>query len=209
MRGMLIGAAVGVAGLLPMAAAAQDVAPWGVGPRIGTHFIPGRVPMAFPKEVKNDLVKGDPALTDVRGDVLFGVDGEYYAGDTWRLGLTGAFDLGKGYTDTNFIVHVDKAMGRFNLVDVLVGGGVGIGQSWWRGERKSKLSVPYYPFRAQAGVAFHQPWYAPQISVFTQYNLPSNQYYTNAAGRELDVKGGSYLSFGLDLTVYFGQLAFD
>jgi hypothetical protein len=186
----------------PMAASA-----WGVGPKIGTTFIPGHMPMSFPSEVEDDTVKGEPAIQGVRGDVLFGIDAVYYAGDAWRLGLTGAIDVGKRYSDTTLIAHYDQAVASFEGMDILAGGGVGFGSMRWRGEKEAKLAVPHYPVRAQVGAIFHRKLAGVQGSVFTQYNIPANHYYTNAAGQELDdVSAGTYLQFGFDITAYFGDL---
>jgi len=180
---------------------------WGVGPRLGTVFIPGHLPMSFPDEVETDTVKGEPAIQGVRGDVIVGVDAVYYAGDAWRLGLTGALDVGKGYTDSTLIAHYDQALASYEGMDFLAGGGVGFGSMVWRGEKEAKLSVPHYPVRVHAGAIFHRKRAGIQGTVFAQYNIPANHYYTTSRGKELDdIGSGTYLQFGFDLTAYFGDL---
>ncbi len=180
---------------------------WGIGPRLGTVFIPGHLPMSLPEEVEDDTVRGDPAIQGVRGDVIVGVDAVYYAGDSWRLGLTGSLDLGRRYTDSTLIAHYDQAIASFEGMDVLAGGGVGFGSMAWRGEKEAKLKVPHYPVRLQIGSIFHRKLAGVQGSVFTQYNIPANHYYTNSSGRELDdISSGTYLQFGFDITAYFGDL---
>lgn len=195
-----------VAGTTARAEPQEEGDPWGVGPSIGTLFIPGHLPMRFPEEVRDDMVQGEPSLERVRGDVQVGVDGVYYAGDAFRLGALAGLGLGSDYFDAHLILHYDQAVASFEAMDVTAGVGVGIGSTTWTGAREARLAVPYYPVRVQVGSIFHQDWTAVQGSLFAQYNLPSNHYFRDSRGNDVDTGGGMYLAFGAELTVYFGRL---
>jgi hypothetical protein len=93
-----LGLAVVTASALAPEAQALDPYMWGVGPRIGTMAIPGRYPVSFPDEIRNDDESG---LERVRGDLFFGVDSTYYASAHSRVGAFAGLGLGTQFFDAH------------------------------------------------------------------------------------------------------------
>lgn len=186
----------------PAAHAQDDV--WGVGARLGTHVVPGQYPIGLPAAVMDDTFKGEPVIDKVREDVVLGIDAVYYATPFWRVGALAGFDLGKGMLDMHVIAHYDTVLVAEDI-DVLAGVGLGFGRTKFFGQKDAVLNIPYYPLRAHVSALLPRDPMAYQATLFTQYNLPSNHYYTDAQGVEQDVGTGFYLTFGLELTVYWGE----
>ena len=174
---------------------------WGIGPRVGTNAIPGAYPVAFPKQVKED-----GTIPKVRADVMFGADAVYYITKRTRLSAMGGMGLGKGFTDLHSSFRYNY-VGQTGALDLLVGGGAGFGTMTFRGEDGSNLRVPYYPLRAEASALLRDEWRGYQASIFGQLNVPSNHFYENSAGEEVDVRGTpfNYATVGIEFAVFFGD----
>ncbi len=204
--------ALGLTALFASAPAqAADVYMWGIGPRLGTNFLPGAYPSAFPKMVADDVVDGTensedpiPVIEKVRGDFLFGFEAQYYVNGGSRIGLLGGFDLGRRYFDAHLIAKYNVVL-QSASVDFLFGGGAGFGTQTWTGEGEGRLRVPYFPLRVEAAGMIRAGWMAFQLTPYFQYNLQSNHFYTNDIGEEVDVGGGFYPTAGIELSVLFGD----
>ena len=188
-------------------AQAANVYMWGVGPRIGTNFLPGAYPSAFPKIVTDDVVDGteDPVIEKVRGDFLFGVEAHYYIDGGSRIGLNAGFDVGKRFFDAHALVKYNRVI-QSASVDFLFGGGAGFGTQTWKGDdNDGRLRVPYFPLRLEVSGMVRADWLAFQLTPYFQYNLQANHFYTDDTGADIDVKGGFYPNVGAEFTVLFGD----
>lgn len=192
----------------PSTAAAADVYMWGVGPRLGTNFLPGAYPAAFPSIVADARQADDPEaalIEKVRTDVTFGFDSQYYINGGSRLGLIGGFGVGKRYFDAHLIGKYDVVI-QSAAVDFLLGGGAGFGTQTWRGTAgDASLRLPYFPVRAEAAGMIRADWMAFQLTVYGQYNIQGKHWYTDETGAAVDVKGGFYPTMGLEFSVLFGD----
>jgi hypothetical protein len=160
---------------------------FGIGPRVGTIVIPGGYPASFPsfdelnqngQETGEKIKIGeDTTIEKVRGDMILGVEGLYWADATNRLAATAGLGLGSGYNDAHIILKYDK-MNAMDALDAFVGGGVGVGVANFRGDSDEHLRVPYYPIRGEAGAIFRQKTYAIQALIFINLNLPGRQTLT-------------------------------
>ncbi len=195
MRNVLMAAAL----LWAPVAQAADVWMWGLGPKVGTVVLPGRMPISFPKKVKED-----DYLEKVGGDISVGVNGVYYANSRSRLGATAGFDLGKRFYDANFVLLYNVAVSA-DAVDFLFGGGVGAGYMRWGGAGESRLGVSYFPFRAETSVLVRDQWRGYQLTAFFNLDIPSSQRYLNEGGLDTEVSWMVYPTFGLELSVMFGD----
>lgn len=198
------------AAVVPEAQAA-DVYMWGVGPRIGTNFLPGAYPSAFPKKVAEEYVDGTedledptPVIQKVRGDVLFGFEAQYYIDGGSRLGMVGGFDVGRRYFDAHVVAKYNRVI-QSASVDFLFGGGAGFGTQRWKGEGEGSLRVPYFPLRAEVSGMVRADWLAFQLTPFFQYNLQANHFFKDDTGADVDVGGGFYATTGLEFSVMFGD----
>lgn len=203
-------AALVVASLCSSAQAA-DVYMWGVGPRLGTNFLPGAYPSLFPKIVAEDVVDGTedledptPVINKVRGDVLFGFEAQYYVDGGSRLAMIGGFDVGKRYFDAHIIAKYNRVI-QSASVDFLFGGGAGFGTQRWKGEGEGSLRVPYFPLRAEVSGMVRADWLAFQLTPYFQYNLQANHFYVDDLGNDVDVGGGFYPTVGLEFATLFGD----
>lgn len=180
---------------------ALDAWMWGVGPKIGTNFLPGRAPLKFPGAV------GDDELISKTGfDFVLGADAVYYANANHRLGVSGDFDFGKNMFDTQFLIKYDYIQPS-QAVDFVLGAGVGAGYMQWSGEGDSKLLVPYYPLRPEMGIMVRDGARAYHATAYLEVDVPSRQTYKDATGDTVDTLGGTgfYMSAGLELGVLFGD----
>lgn len=191
-------AVVALALMTASPAYALDAWMWGVGPKVGTMALPGQFPMAFPPAVKDE---GE--LAKVRGDVILGVDAVYYANSSTRLGASGAFDVGKGFYDMSAMIEYNWVT-QSDALDFILGAGAGAGTMKWTTGQAS-LRVPYYPLRGEIGALIRDQSRGYQGTVFAQYNLPSNHFYTDALGAEVEVGRGIYFTVGVEVAVMFGD----
>jgi hypothetical protein len=183
-----IASAIG-AGLFwsPAALAGNSIYMFGIGPRVGTIVIPGGYPASFPSfsaldengEETGEKVKiaEDTAIEKVRGDLIIGAEGLYWADKDDRLGATAGLGLGDGYNDAHLIIKYDK-MQNMDALDAFIGGGLGVGVANFRGDSPERLRVPYYPIRGEAGVLFRQKTYAFQVLAYVNLNVPGRQTLT-------------------------------
>ncbi len=188
-------------------AQAADVYMWGVGPRLGTTFLPGAYPALFPRAVREATVAGDPEqplIEKVRTDVIFGFESQYYINGGSRIGAVGGFGLGKRYFDAHIIGKYDLVI-QSAAVDFLIGGGAGFGTQRWRGAGESKLRVPYFPLRVEGAGMIRSDWVAYQLTIYGQYNLQSNHFFFDENGEEVEARGGFYPVMGLEFSVLFGD----
>jgi hypothetical protein len=200
MRGWT-GAVVALGVMASDPAWALDPYMWGVGPRIGTTAIPGRYPWRFP-----EYVRENGALLRVRTDLLFGVDAVYYASGKSRAGVFGGFGLGRSYFDVHLQFEYDYVVSA-GAMDFLVGGGLGFGSMTFQGDAagSERLVVPYYPVRVESSAQIRDNSRAYQLTLWSQYSIPSNHFYRDYNGFDQDVSGGFYLGVGLELSVMFGD----
>jgi len=182
-------------------AQAMDVYMWGVGPRIGTSFIPGHYPSKFPTAVSRRESNG---IEKFRDDFFFGAEGVYYVNRHTRTLLTTNVGLAKRYTDLHLLLKYNY-VGQTGAMDFLFGGGLGVGTNRWKGDGDAKLRVPYYPVRVEGSAMIRDETRAYQLGIFAQYNIQSSVTYFDEDGHEIDAKGGIYGYLGLDLTLYFGD----
>jgi hypothetical protein len=188
-------------------ASAADTYMWGIGPRLGTNFLPGAYPAAFPRVVADARTMDDPdeeLIPKVRTDVMFGFEGHYYIDGGSRLGLNGGFGAGRQFFDAHIIAKYDRVI-QSAAVDFLVGGGAGFGTQRWRGAGESSLRVPYFPVRGEVAGMVRSDWTAFQLTTYLQYNIQGQHYFTDEMGEDVDVGGGFYPTVGLEFSVLFGD----
>jgi hypothetical protein len=187
---------------------------YGLGPRVGTVVIPGGYPANFPSfdvpgaHGEDDKLKvgEDTTIEKVRGDIVLGLEGLYWADATNRLGADGGFGFGAGYRDAHLVLKYDR-MTNLDAIDLFVGGGLGVGVASWTGEEDEKLRVPYYPIRGEAGALFRQGGFAIQGLVFLHLNIPGRQTLTLDDDTEYESGFGwaFYPQVGAELSVLFGD----
>jgi len=206
MRSTLFLAAAIVA---PGSTLAAETYMWGVGPRIGTHFLPARYPVKLPRDVAADLetctAQENPCGIDkIWHDFMFGAETFYYLNRHGRMGALLGVDLGPRYSEIHGILVYNYAA-HTGPLDLLAGGGVGAGYSWFSGTGNEKLKVATFPFRLETAAMIRDNTRAYQLKLFTQYNLPSSQKYIT--GSEVNEKPGVgvYLTAGIELSVLFGD----
>jgi hypothetical protein len=175
---------------------------WGVGPRVGTMFVPGRFPLKFPKDIQDSTTT---TLSRVRFDIEGGVEAVYYLSPFTRMSLIGGIGYGQRYLDGHVLVLYDYVVSS-GAMDFMFGAGVGFGSARFRGtDLNEVLKMPYYPFRADVKALIRDKTRGYQGTLYFQYDLPSRFYYTNTDGLSQDVKGGLALTLGLELSVLFGD----
>ncbi len=200
---------------------------YGLGPRIGTIVIPGGYPASFPSfdqvdengETTGEKVKigNDTSIEKVRGDVMLGLEGLYWADKTNRLGATAGIGMGNSYNDAHLILKYDK-MSNMDALDLFFGGGLGVGVANWRGveDNDQRLRVPYYPLRIEAGAMTRNKKWAVQGLIFLNINIPGRQTltiqqaYADGSGTyEQEYESGFGWSFypqiGAELQLLFGD----
>lgn len=204
--------AAAAAGLLASKPAfALDPYMWGVGPKLGTNAIPGRFPASF-----NGTLRDEDVIQRVGFDLLVGADAYYYTSSRFRMGLTAAGDFGGHYWDLNLLAkgHLIAPTGG---VDLFLGPAIGAGYLQLGGSKvdedtgdtiTGRYAVPYYPIRAEAGVAIHDDTRAYGVMIFAEYKLPSSQRYV--IGDDVrtgeDLTGfGFWGTLGLEVSCLFGD----
>lgn len=181
---------------------ALDTYMWGVGPRIGTTVLPARYPSKFPDAVTDNE---ESTLEKVGFDFMFGAHGLFYATENHRLGLLMGLDLGKRMVDVHAIFAYDYVIPT-GVVDFMFGAGIGAGHTSFRAkETDERLRVPNFPVRVQGGILVRDRVRAYQLSIYGQYAIPSNHFYFDENGDQIDAKGGIYPTMGLELAVFFGD----
>jgi hypothetical protein len=197
---------------------------FGVGGHLGTYFLPGPYPFAFPPKIATydfdkdgeglaDDVTGDgvpdaTTLEAVRADVGFGADGFYWVGRDWRLGMVTNVDLGRRFTDATLLFQVDRS---WDLDRGLLsfGGGLGFGYTRWIGaDPDERLVLPSYPVRLQVGTVLPASDFVGIFGqLFGQMDIPSRHAYWDVTGAEREVSGipFTYVTLGLQAGVLLGQ----
>ncbi|MBW2254600.1 MAG: hypothetical protein JRI25_08390 [Deltaproteobacteria bacterium] len=189
-----------VAGLMMVAADAHALDPymWGIGPRVGTMVIPGRYPLKLPEAVDGSSIE------KVRHDVSIGVQAAYYLHSFQRMLLDASLGFGKGYLDAQVMVKWNYVM-QTGAMDFLLGGGTGFGSYRFKGDDPERLVIPYYPLRAETSALIRDNTRGYQGTIYAQFAIPANHYYTNADGDEEDAKAGVNFTVGVELAVLFGD----
>ena len=208
---------------LPQAAFALDPPySWGVGPRLGTMVLPGSFPISFPNKIDNydfDDVEGRDvdergnelftSLERARGDVSFGLDGVYAINKDWRVGgYAGAgVGLGTRFSDLHFMLRGEYVLAQTDDFVAAASGAIGVGQWVFDGAvGDEKLKIPYYPIRAGITGELLDGPRAYGLTVWGQYGVPGNHFYTDQAGNAQDVSAPlNYLAAGVELGVWFGD----
>lgn len=189
---------------------------WGVGPTMGTMLFPGAYPLAAPSNV--DTADGGLKIEKVRGDVEIGVRGILYPGPKGRL--SARFDHGfgtNGFSRNEFVVGYDKVAWRDEELQVLVGGGAGVGGETFpqKDDGDGYLDVSYYPLRAEASALLRLGDQAVEVGAHADFHLVSQQpWYRNSddedplpgsAGSSIGLSGAAYLGVAVEATYYFGD----
>lgn len=189
---------------------------WGIGPRIGTHVLPGRYPALLPKERGGDAEtgpRGDDGIVQVQHDLTIGAMGVYYLDRHHRIGFDGgamfgiAMGPGRRSSTWDFLLTYDYALVEGKALDLLWGGGLGAGTTGFRGPDDQRLRVNTFPLRTQLSALARDNSRAYQLSIFAQYNLPSSTTYTNANGEQPRVNGGFWITSGVQISVMFGDFS--
>jgi len=175
---------------------------WGVGPRAGTMFVPGRFPLKFPKAIQDSTTT---TLSRVRFDIEGGVEAVYYLSPFTRVGLIGGIGYGQRYLDGHVLLNYDYVVSS-GAMDFMFGAGAGFGTARFLGtDANEVLRMPYYPFRVDTKALIRDKTRGYQGTLYFQYDLPSNYYYADVDGVSQDVKGGLALTLGIELSVLFGD----
>ena len=180
---------------------ALDAYMWGVGPRVGTSFLPAKHPVKWP-----NIVEEDGAIDKIAFDFIGGVDAVYYINKHGRTGLSLGGGVGTRYTDLHAMFKYSY-LTQTGAMDFLFGGGAGFGSQTMRGTDAARLRVGYFPLRLEGSALVRDNSRGYQATLFGQMNIPSNHFYTNAAGEDVAVRGTpvNYVSAGIELTVFFGD----
>lgn len=180
---------------------ALDAWMWGVGPKLGTTFLPGRAPLLFPQEVRDEA-----GISKTGADVLFGVNALYYASSTTRLGLDLGADVGGNMFGLHGLLEYDY-VAQQQALDFTFGGEAGVATTAWNGDATSRLVVNSFPLRAKIGLIARDNSRAYGGAIFGQFDIPSRQIYTQRDGTKLDghLKPGLYFSAGFEISVLFGD----
>jgi hypothetical protein len=134
---------------------------WGVGVKLGTSFIPGQYPIAFPAKIDNydfideddpsglggttdgDLRKRDvdengearySTLQRVGFDGRIGAEGFYGIDPMNRVGAGFGFGLGRDYFDGWFTLNYDRVLSNQGTFALVAGGQVGYGSVRFDGD---------------------------------------------------------------------------
>jgi len=217
-------------GTLALAAPAQasDAYMWGIGARIGSTAIPTQYPALWPTRInKYDVnddgetdvnangVEQETSLAKVGGDFILGGEGYYWLNKTQRIGGLVGLDTAKGWTDVHLLAKYDQVLTGGGDVDILLGGGLGVGTQTWKGldadgnvvTDGEKLKMNYFPVRAElaAMIKITDEW-SVAAKAFGQLNIPTNHIWT-VEGEELDVAGSpfNYPQIGVEATVMWGD----
>lgn len=175
---------------------------WGVGPRVGTMFVPGRFPLKFPKQIQDSQTT---TLSRVRWDIEGGVEAAYYLSPFTRMGLIGGIGYGQRYLDGHVMLLYDYVVSS-GAMDFMFGAGAGFGTVRYRGTDVNEvLRMPYYPFRADTKALIRDKTRGYEGTLYFQYDLPSRYYYQDTNGVSQKVTGGLALTVGLELSVLFGD----
>lgn len=188
---------------------ALDTWMWGIGPRVGTEVLPGRYPMQLPRlaDAEGDTgPRADEGLR-VQHDILLGAEGVYYMDRHHRIGFTGGVGLGLAMEGRSFsaweleLTYDYAVQGR--ALDVLFGGGIGAGTMGFKND-EGTLRVNTFPLRAEVSGLARDHTRGYQLTLFVQYDLPSRSVY-QVAGEPLDVRGGFWMTSGVEIAVLFGD----
>ena len=185
--------------LAPSTAVAGDYM-WGGGVLLGTMAWPTAYPSYFPPAVGDET-----SIEQADSDAHFGLEGVYYLDGQNRIGASLVFARGKPDFRDRAVTFKYGQMQNAGSLDILIGGGVGIGQSTWEGEGEESLVVTHYPIRAEVGPMYRNGSIAGQFLIYGQYNLQGAHVLTGANGQDLDVGTGLYMQFGVEAHFYLGD----
>lgn len=201
---------------------AQDSGPymWGIGPKIGTLFIPGHYPFAFPSSIanydfkENGPLAGNPdgndpkrdldeegkprntTLEGVGGDFRFGGEGFYGLDAENRLGAGVGVAGGKNYLDYWFTLNYDRRLWGDAPFDLVAGVQIGYGRARWDGDEEKiggeneSLAMTNYPIRIRLEGQFRDKVRMYGLGIFVQDAVPANTTYTDLDGVVQDSVGG-------------------
>jgi hypothetical protein len=188
---------------------------WGIGPRVGTHVLPGKYPILMPKERGGDGTtgpRGDDGIARVQHDLTLGGKGVYYMDRHHRIGFDGgamfgiAMGPGRRSSTWDLVLTYDYAI-EGKALDILFGGGIGAGTTGFRGPDDQRLRLNTFPMRGQITALARDNSRGYELTVFAQYNTPSSSTYTTAAGDQPRITGGFWITSGLQISVLFGDFS--
>ena len=182
-----------------VALADSEVYLWGVGGRVGTIAIPGRYPSSFPGAVNDD-----GGFDKVKGDIILGAEGLYWADKHSRIVVDLGAGLGSGYSDYHLMVKYHR-MEPTSALDYFYGGGIGVGTSSFTDGTQRALRVPNYPLRGEGGLMVRDNPMAYQAMLFVQVDIPGSSEYTDASGAVQEVGWGFYGQIGVELALFYGD----
>ncbi len=170
---------------------------------------------------KRDLDEdGDPIYTTLQKVGFQGqisVDGMYAIDAENRIGALAGFTTGKGYSDAFFMFNYDRVLlSDDSGFDLVAGGYAGFGTMSFRGrdadgvKTEEKLRVPHFPLRAHIEAQLRNKTQKYGLGLFAGTNVPSNHYFTDQFGQEVDDVGSPfnlalYVYAGLEASVQFGD----
>lgn len=190
----------GVLAMLPAVAAA---APWywGVGPQVGTRVLPHPYPASWPAGVADDPGRLEPSTWSVS----LGLAGAVWFTEHHRLRTGLTVDLGDRYRDLSLLGTYGYAL-DLGAVDVVLGGGLGVGALWFGATDGTRLRVSHLPVRAEAAlVAKDRGVRAYELALHGTWRVPTATVLRREGGRSSEGGFGPWLTLGVEVTLYFGD----
>lgn len=204
--------------LLTLVTPAHALEPWwwGVGPTLGTMAIPTKYPVALPTVAQGDEDAQNDKVEKVRGDAEIGVRGVLYPSKTGRL--YGNFAVGVGtarWVQPELVLGYEAVIAKNQEFQLLFGAGLGVGhETYHDSDSEGKLSVNYFPLRADLAALLRDKSRAYEIGLFATYHIAGSQEYCPSPESDACVQGNEtatgiagalYLALGADATLYFGD----
>ncbi len=163
---------------------------------------------------------GDPIYTTLQKAGFqgqFSIDGMYAIDADNRIGALAGITVGKAYSDAFFMFNYDRVLlSDDSGFDLVAGGYAGFGTMSFKGrdannaKTEEKLRVPHFPIRAHIEAQLRNKTQKYGLGLFAGTNIPSNHYFTDQFGQEIDEVGSPfnlalYVHAGLELSVQFGD----
>ena len=153
---------------------------WGIGPRLGGVFLGGPL------------------------SVIAGGEGTLDLDRNTRLGATAALAMGKQHFGVEVLARAEHVwpMGRWGLT---AGGGLGLGEHWYREDAHGRRRVVTLPLRLDVGVSARRGPRQWQMRLYTQYD-PVMRQAVNGLTSTRQIPGPKVLlAAGIEMSVLFGD----